>query len=217
MGIAEIVGFAACWLVVATLMLWGVFTEKKRGPMRHEPPAGAVHVTPAPRPARPASSDWVVIEVVDGTTLEVQEQARFLAAAWLASAASTPPPCRRPTCAPRSLPAATIRAPPGCWSGRRPARQSPPPVTAAKGLGLGPHPHPPLGNVVVVVVVVVVVAGTVVLGSGATGMLSRRPSRGRPPGCCREHRPARAAPPPSSSSPPGGRRLSWDSRSAPAC
>jgi hypothetical protein len=41
MGVAEIVGFAACWLMVATLMLWGVFTEKKRGAMRVEPPAGA--------------------------------------------------------------------------------------------------------------------------------------------------------------------------------
>lgn len=88
MGIAEIIGFAACWLVVATLMLWGVFTEKKRGPMRHEPPAGmvqAVHTPPAPRTARTSSSDWIVVEVADGTSPEVQEQARFLASAWLAS------------------------------------------------------------------------------------------------------------------------------------
>jgi hypothetical protein len=85
MGIAEIIGFAACWLVVATLMLWGVFTERRRGPMRHEMPAGAIQAPAPPKPPRTSPTDWIVVEVSDGTTPEVQEQARFLAAAWLAS------------------------------------------------------------------------------------------------------------------------------------
>jgi hypothetical protein len=81
MGVAEIVGFAACWLVVATLMLWGVFTEKKRGALRLEPPAGALHPSRAGR----TSADWLVIEAAEGATPEVAERARFLASAWLAS------------------------------------------------------------------------------------------------------------------------------------
>jgi hypothetical protein len=85
MGIAEIIGFAACWVVVATLMLWGVFTERKRGPMRMEPPAGAVQAPPLARLPRTSPTDWIVVEVAEGTTPEVADQARFLAAAWLAS------------------------------------------------------------------------------------------------------------------------------------
>lgn len=88
MGVAEVVGFAVCWVLVATLMLWGVFTEKNRGPLRFEPPAGAagtvVGASPG-RPARTSPTDWVVVEVADGATPEVAEEARFLAAAWLAS------------------------------------------------------------------------------------------------------------------------------------
>jgi hypothetical protein len=87
MGVAEVVGFAVCWVMVATLMLWGVFTEKKRGPLRFEPPAGAVEAvasSPA-RPARTSPTDWVVVEVAEGATPEVADEARFLAAAWLAS------------------------------------------------------------------------------------------------------------------------------------
>lgn len=91
MGVAEIVGFAACWLVVATLMLWGVFTEKKRGALRFEPPAGALHPSRSGRP----TADWLVIETAEGATPEVANQARFLASAWLASRgidmASVPP------------------------------------------------------------------------------------------------------------------------------
>jgi hypothetical protein len=85
MGVAEVVGFAVCWLVVAGLMLWGVFTEKKRGPSRFEPPAGATAAWHPARPARTSPSDWVVVEVAEGCTPQVAEQARFLAAAWLAS------------------------------------------------------------------------------------------------------------------------------------
>jgi hypothetical protein len=82
MGVAEIIGFAVCWLVVAALMLWGVFTEKKRGPMRIEPPTGAWHPS---RSGRGGPTDWMVVETAEGSTPEVGEQARFLAAAWLAS------------------------------------------------------------------------------------------------------------------------------------
>jgi hypothetical protein len=85
MGIAEVVGFAACWLVVAGLMLWGVFTEKKRGPMRLEPPAGMAGTWHPSRIVRTTPSDWVVVEMTEGATPEVAEQARFLATAWLAS------------------------------------------------------------------------------------------------------------------------------------
>jgi hypothetical protein len=91
MGVAEIVGFAACWLVVATLMLWGVFTEKKRGATRLEPPAGALHPSRSSRP----TTDWIVVEAAQGATPEVADRARFLASAWLASRgidmASVPP------------------------------------------------------------------------------------------------------------------------------
>jgi hypothetical protein len=115
MGVAEVVGFAVCWLVVAALMLWGVFTEKKRGPMRFEPPAGlAGPVSPPVSPAvsppvspltdtgtpgavgaggtwhparssRPTPAEWVVIDVAQGATPDVADEARFLAGAWLAA------------------------------------------------------------------------------------------------------------------------------------
>src|ERR1700749_2553963 len=86
MGVAEVVGFAACWVLVAALMLWGVLTEKRRGPMRFEPPAGMAgggwHPSRSPRTA---PADWVVIEVAEGASPDVAEQARFLAGAWMAS------------------------------------------------------------------------------------------------------------------------------------
>ena len=85
MGVAEIVGFAVCWLVVAGLMLWGVFTEKKRGPSRLEPPAGLAGAWHPTRSVRSSPTDWVVVEVAEGSTPAVAEQARFLAGAWLAS------------------------------------------------------------------------------------------------------------------------------------
>lgn len=85
MGVAEVVGFAACWVLVAALMLWGVLTEKRRGPMRFEPPAGMAGVWQPGRPPRTSPADWIVVEVAEGATPQVAEQARFLAAAWLAS------------------------------------------------------------------------------------------------------------------------------------
>jgi hypothetical protein len=85
MGVAEVVGFAACWLIVAGLMLWGVLTEKRRGPMRFEPPAGMAGAWHPSRPPRTSPADWVVVEVAEGASPEVAEEARFLAGAWLAS------------------------------------------------------------------------------------------------------------------------------------
>jgi hypothetical protein len=95
MGVAEVVGFAVCWVVVAALMLWGVFTERKRGPMRLEPPPGAAGPWHPSRIGRSGSAEWVVVEVAEGATPEVATQARFLASAWLASRGidmSTVPP-----------------------------------------------------------------------------------------------------------------------------
>ena len=67
MGVAEVVGFAACWLVVAALMLWGVFTEKKRGPLRFEPPAGSAGAWHPSRAVRSTPAEWVVVEVAEGS------------------------------------------------------------------------------------------------------------------------------------------------------
>ena len=97
MGIAEILGFAICWLLVATVMLWGVFTEHKRGGptghsehSRHKTERGGERRTAHPseqptkrRPARPAIPEWVLIEALDGSAPEIADQARFLGSAWL--------------------------------------------------------------------------------------------------------------------------------------
>ena len=81
MGVAEIVGFAVCWLVVASLMLWGVFTERRRGAI---PLLDGSEMHPS-RMARPSASDWIVVETAEGGSQEVAAHARFLASAWLAS------------------------------------------------------------------------------------------------------------------------------------
>ena len=88
MGIAEIVIFAVCWLVVASLMLWGVFTEHKRDGigvrrLRRRSRRGGDWTTPGP--ARTAPTDWIVLESVAGSGPEVEVQARLIAAALLAS------------------------------------------------------------------------------------------------------------------------------------
>jgi hypothetical protein len=79
-GIAEIIGFAVCWLAVASLMLWGVFTEHKRGN-----PANGLDPDWHPSRNRAAPTDWVVVESTEGGTPEVAEQALLVAAALLAS------------------------------------------------------------------------------------------------------------------------------------
>ena len=81
MGVAEIIGFAACWLVVATLMLWGVFTEHKRG---GRAPAGG-DWQPTRYSQRVAQTDWIVVESAPGGTPDVADNARLIAAALLAS------------------------------------------------------------------------------------------------------------------------------------
>ena len=81
MGVAEIIGFAVCWLAVASLMLWGVFTEHKRG----GPPADLSAEWHPSRTTRAAPTDWVVVESTEGGSQEVAEQAMLVAAALLAS------------------------------------------------------------------------------------------------------------------------------------
>jgi hypothetical protein len=81
MGVAEIVGFAVCWLVVASLMLWGVFTERHRGGL---PLLDGTEMHPS-RLGRPGPTDWIVVETAEGGSPEVAHHARFLASAWLAS------------------------------------------------------------------------------------------------------------------------------------
>ena len=81
MGIAEIVIFAVCWLVVASLMLWGVFTEHRRDSWRVRRNRGREW-----HPVRTAApTDWIVLESTSGTGPEVELQARMVAAALLAS------------------------------------------------------------------------------------------------------------------------------------
>jgi hypothetical protein len=81
MGVAEIVGFAVCWLVVASLMLWGVFTEHKRG---GPPVDGGTEWHPS-RFGRVTQTDWIVVETTLGGTPDVAQQARLIAGALLAS------------------------------------------------------------------------------------------------------------------------------------
>ncbi len=80
MGVAEIIGFALCWVVVASLMLWGVFTEHKRG--------GPAPTGPDWQPTgynRVSQTDWIVVESAPGGTPDVAEHARLIATALLAS------------------------------------------------------------------------------------------------------------------------------------
>ena len=88
MGVAEIVGFAACWLIVASLMLWGVFTEHKRGgpPVPSSGPAPTTGADWHPsRLGRVSPTDWIVVEANDGITADAADEAHMIAAAWLAS------------------------------------------------------------------------------------------------------------------------------------
>jgi hypothetical protein len=89
MGVAEIVIFAVSWLVVASLMLWGVFTEHKRGgigtrrlQLRHR---RRDRNGPAAGHGRAAPTDWIVLESAAGSGPDVELQARLIAAALLAS------------------------------------------------------------------------------------------------------------------------------------
>ena len=81
MGVAEIVGFAVCWLAVASLMLWGVFTEHKRGAAPSETGTDWQPVNYA----RSVPTDWVVVESAQGGTPDVAEHAMLVATALLAS------------------------------------------------------------------------------------------------------------------------------------
>jgi hypothetical protein len=87
MGVAEIVIFAVSWLVVASLMLWGVFTERNRdgfGLGRRAGRRRARDWTPS-RHSRAAQTDWIVLESTAGNGPDVETQARLIASALLAS------------------------------------------------------------------------------------------------------------------------------------
>ena len=93
MGVAEIVIFAVSWLVVASLMLWGVFTERNRDGLglgrrsRRKEQAGATRFDDpaASRAQKVAHTDWIVLESTVGSGPEVEVQARLIASALLAS------------------------------------------------------------------------------------------------------------------------------------
>ena len=106
MSVAEIVVFAACWLVVATLLLWGVFSETSRSRSRSRSrsatrrtlrPLRSGNVGWNRRAARTrtdlhpsgqgpaANTDWVVVETAHGSTADVLAEARLIATALLAS------------------------------------------------------------------------------------------------------------------------------------
>lgn len=82
MGIAEIAIFAVSWLIVASLMLWGVFTEHRRDSFAFRRGRGRDRDW---QPVRAAPTDWIVLESASGTGPEVEKQARLIAAALLAS------------------------------------------------------------------------------------------------------------------------------------
>lgn len=84
MGVAEIVIFAVCWLVVASLMLWGVFTEHKRDSIGIGRLRRRKDWQSAPT-GRAAPTDWIVLESCAGSGPDVEVQARLIAGALLAS------------------------------------------------------------------------------------------------------------------------------------
>lgn len=79
MGVTEIVIIAVCWVAVAALMLWGVFSEHRRDGWRGRGRDWQ------PVPPRLGQSDWIVLESCPGTGPEVELEARLIAAALLAS------------------------------------------------------------------------------------------------------------------------------------
>jgi hypothetical protein len=81
MDFAEIAVFAACWVIVAAIMLWGVFTEGRRGGYRGR---SGSELHPA-RYNRVVQTDWIVVESLPGTGPDVGAQAHMIAAALLAS------------------------------------------------------------------------------------------------------------------------------------
>ena len=93
MGVAEIVIFAVSWLVVASLMLWGVFTERnrdgfglgRRSRRGERAGQGGRQTEASGRPPRAAHTDWIVLESTSGSGPEVEAQARLIASALLAS------------------------------------------------------------------------------------------------------------------------------------
>jgi hypothetical protein len=89
-GVAEIVGFAICWMFAAVVLTWGVLTERhRRGPTwrrrrRHAP---VVVTEPGPLPGRRMrhAADWVVVETLPGSGAEVDLRGELFVAAALAA------------------------------------------------------------------------------------------------------------------------------------
>jgi hypothetical protein len=81
MGVAEVVIIAGCWVAVAALMLWGVFTERNRDGVRRR----SRDWQPAVAAPRNAASEWIVLESTAGSGPGVEVQARLIASALLAS------------------------------------------------------------------------------------------------------------------------------------
>jgi len=63
-------------------MLWGVFTEHRRGSGRLDRAVAPLHPS---RFSRTNQSDWIVIETCQGGSPEIAVQARLIASALLAS------------------------------------------------------------------------------------------------------------------------------------
>lgn len=85
MGVGEIVGLIACWLLVAALLVWGVLTEgRRRGP--GGPPPVALRLRGPAEPAR-GHDEWVVVERLAGFGPEVRREGELLVAAALAARA----------------------------------------------------------------------------------------------------------------------------------
>ncbi|MBO0729687.1 MAG: hypothetical protein J2P57_10545 [Acidimicrobiaceae bacterium] len=95
MGVVEIVCFALCWVFVAVVMLWAVFTEDRRTefdarfayPIRRRfassPRRPGLQAPEAPGPAQ--RPDWVLVATIDGGAEEAESEARLVLAAWLAA------------------------------------------------------------------------------------------------------------------------------------
>jgi hypothetical protein len=73
MGVAQVLAFAACWVVVVALVLWALLAERRRGRGRSEASAGL------------GPADWFLVEVAEGASADVARRVRFLANAWLAT------------------------------------------------------------------------------------------------------------------------------------
>ncbi|MGH9122573.1 MAG: hypothetical protein ACRDYC_11645 [Acidimicrobiales bacterium] len=78
MGTGEIVGFGVSWLLLTSLLLWAVLTEKRRGDARVAHPAGRAGGIPVAR-------GWTMVEVIPGAAPDDVRQGQYLFEASLAA------------------------------------------------------------------------------------------------------------------------------------